>query len=73
VADDTLKLIETSGRANDGDAIVTTNHDRIGRNVRLLSATNARNSHARLNAPGNRIEPHAVEVAIRYDEGASFD
>jgi hypothetical protein len=73
VADDTFKLIETSARANGSDAIITTNHARIGRNVCLLSATDARNSHARLPAPGNRIEANTVEVAIRYDEGASFD
>src|SRR4029450_5928983 len=73
VADDTLKLIETSVRANGGDAIITTNHDGIGRNGRLLSATDARNGHAGLSAPGNCIETYTVEVAIRYHEGASFD
>src|SRR4030095_9127437 len=73
MADDTLKLSETSVRATGGDAIITTNHDCIGRNVRLLSATDARNGHAGLNAPGNCIETYTIKVAIRYHERASFD
>ena len=71
-ADDALELLEPRARADDREAIVEMNHGRVSGGHCFIAVANAGNGDARFDPAGNRVEPHAVEIRIRYDERAAF-
>ena len=73
LTDDALELIEPRASADDGEAIVEMNHGRVGGGARFLAVADAGNSHARFDAPGDRVESYAIEIRIGDDKRMAFE
>ena len=69
---DPLELLQPRACADDRETIVHANNGRVGRGHCFIAAANARNGDARLDPARDRVDPHAVEIWIRYHERAAL-